>query len=127
MNKAASLKKGNEEEVNDVDSDFKDIFYEYGYGVIGFFKILKSLIIIFIILSVIVALPPLLTFYKLKINPNEVIDSSNSYFSTTMGVMGAAGPQKFIVPYYSNRLKLFCENSEIGPDSQFGIITLNET
>ena len=72
-----------------------------------------------------VATPPMLTFYRFKVDPNEEIDSSNSYFSTTMGVMGAAGPQKFIVPYYSNRFKLFCENSVIGPDAQFGIITLN--
>jgi Mn2+/Fe2+ NRAMP family transporter len=79
--------------------------------VIGFFKILKSLIFVLTIVSLIVAVPPLIAFNQLKINPNEEIVSSNSYFSTTMGIMGAAGPQKFIVPYYSNRLKLFCENS----------------
>lgn len=73
------------------------------------------------------AVPPLYTFSKLKIIPNEEIDGGGNYFSTTMGVMGAAGTQKFIVPYYSNRFKLFCENSVIGPDSQFGIITLNQT
>jgi len=111
LNKAASLNRETQEQDTDVDSDFKDIFYEYGYGVIGFFKILKSLIFVLTIVSLIVALPPLFTFNKLKINPNEEINSTNSYFSTTMGVMGAAGSQKFIVPFYSNRLKLFCENS----------------
>jgi|688.fasta_scaffold1841500_1 hypothetical protein len=82
---------------------------------------------VFTILTIIMAVPPLYTFSKLKILPNEEIDGAGNYFSTTMGVMGAAGTQKFIVPYYSNRFKLFCENSVIGPDSQFGIITLNET
>lgn len=126
LNKAAA-EAAKEKSDEDEEQDFKDIFYEYGYGVVAFFKILKTLIFIFVILTVVVALPPLLTFSSLKVNPEEIFEGVNSYFWTTLGVMGSAGTQKFIVPYYSNRMNLFCENSVIGSDPQFGIIALNET
>ncbi len=63
LKRARELRKSLKEAV----PDLKDVFVEYGYGVVAFFTLLSSLIIIFFGISLLLSLPQILAFMYLPV------------------------------------------------------------
>lgn len=106
--------------------EFKDPFYEYGYGVVAFFKLTRNLIAIFFVLSLVVALPAIISYPLLNVGK---VENDNFFFQTTLANSGAAGIHKFLVPLGkgNDSIKLQCENSFIVENPVFGILPQNST
>jgi hypothetical protein len=75
--------------------EFEDPFYEYGYGVVAFFKLIRNLITIFFVLSLVVALPAIISYPLLNVGS---VENVNFFYQTTLANSGAAGIHKFLVP-----------------------------
>lgn len=109
-----------------VSSQFKDAFITYGYGVVAYFKLVKTMIFVFGVITFILALPQIIANLTIS---SEIIDNSTFFYSTMISNTGDAYTNPNIVPLSIDKVYLSCENSRIVIDAQhndevklFGII-----
>jgi len=95
---------------------FSDPLIVYGYGVIAFFKLVKTLIFIFGLISLILAIPQMICY--IHFSQYQLQDSISIFFHTTLAQTGDSYPNPFLVPLKLNRLFLTCESSQIYIDEQ---------
>jgi hypothetical protein len=101
-----------------------DPFMEYGFGVLAFFKIIKTLIFLFFWLSLTVALPEICTYASMDSGNQEAVYPS---FPTTLAALGFSYNDKYMAPLKLDRLYMICENSFIADIGVFGVLPPNTT
>jgi hypothetical protein len=101
---------------------------EFGYGVIAFFKLLKSLIILFFAISLLISLPQILIFMGFNGGQHQTLSAfAENYlrsYATSLGFTGSALTKKYILPLdILHELKLSCPApSFLGPDPIIGVL-----
>ena len=107
----------NDEDDDQTSYSFKDPFILHGYGVVAFFTLLNTLIKMFALFSVFIALPQIIAYRQFR--QDENLESSFALFESTLANTGFSYINRFTAPIAFDRLYMFCENSLIGDYESF--------
>ena len=83
---------------------------KYGYGVVAFFTLLSTLMLIMLFISVFIALPQIIGFVYLPLKGD---DYKVTMYDTTLGNSGYSYMNKVVVPLRVDRVYIECDRTII--------------